>query len=56
MSDCLGAGSGCGWCIPFLKRIWADPDGVNIGERPEEYAAKREGYITSEDPKNEFSP
>ena len=22
MSECLGAGSGCGWCIPFLKRIW----------------------------------
>ena len=21
ISDCFGAGTGCGWCIPFLKRI-----------------------------------
>lgn len=21
MSNCLGAGTGCGWCIPILKRI-----------------------------------
>lgn len=21
MSDCLGAGTGCGWCIPMLARI-----------------------------------
>ena len=21
MSECLGAGTGCGWCIPFLKKI-----------------------------------
>ncbi len=54
MSDCLGAGSGCGWCIPFLKTIWADPDGVQIEEQPEEYAARRGSYITSEDSKNEF--
>ncbi|MCK6486062.1 MAG: (2Fe-2S)-binding protein [Phycisphaerae bacterium] len=23
MSDCLQAGTGCGWCIPILKRIHA---------------------------------
>ncbi len=23
MSECLGAGTGCGWCIPFLKRLHA---------------------------------
>jgi bacterioferritin-associated ferredoxin len=21
MSECLGAGTGCGWCIPILQRI-----------------------------------
>jgi NAD(P)H-nitrite reductase large subunit len=21
ISECFGAGTGCGWCIPFLKRI-----------------------------------
>lgn len=22
LSECLGAGTGCGWCRPFLKRLW----------------------------------
>lgn len=21
LSDCLGAGTGCGWCIPFLNKL-----------------------------------
>ena len=21
LSECFGAGTGCGWCVPFLKRI-----------------------------------
>jgi bacterioferritin-associated ferredoxin len=21
ISDCLGAGTGCGWCVPFLKHL-----------------------------------
>lgn len=24
MTACLGAGTGCGWCIPILQRIAAD--------------------------------
>lgn len=24
LSNCFGAGTGCGWCIPFLMRIHAD--------------------------------
>lgn len=24
LSECLGAGTGCGWCIPILKRIHAE--------------------------------
>ena len=54
MSDCLGAGSGCGWCIPFLEKIWKDPDDVKIEERPEDYAAKRGDYIESPSEKNTF--
>lgn len=54
MSECLGAGSGCGWCIPFLEKIWKDPDGVSIEETPDDYAAARGSYITSENPKNQF--
>ncbi len=44
MSDCLDAGTGCGWCIPFLKRIWEDPDGFELDLEPEEYAAARTAY------------
>jgi NAD(P)H-nitrite reductase large subunit len=33
LSDCLGAGTGCGWCIPILQRIQAavaDGDAVAV--------------------------
>jgi len=26
LSRCLDAGTGCGWCIPILKRIHDDPE------------------------------
>jgi len=22
LSECFGAGTGCGWCRPFLRRVW----------------------------------
>jgi NAD(P)H-nitrite reductase large subunit len=46
MSECLGAGSGCGWCVPYLERIWADPDGIDLGElTAADYAAARKDYL-----------
>jgi len=24
LSECAGAGTGCGWCVPFLKRYFED--------------------------------
>ncbi|MDH3592185.1 MAG: (2Fe-2S)-binding protein [Planctomycetota bacterium] len=44
MSRCLDAGTGCGWCIPFLTRIWRDPDAVDLDVTPDEYAARRAAY------------
>jgi NAD(P)H-nitrite reductase large subunit len=44
MSECLGAGTGCGWCIPFLERIRTDPDGVELDVEPETYAEERRAY------------
>ncbi len=48
VSQCFGAGSGCGWCIPFLVKIHAR---VMKGEAiegdditPEEYARLRSQY------------
>lgn len=54
MSECLGAGSGCGWCIPYLERIWADPDAPSLADSPDDYARSRSEYIRSESPRNRF--
>ncbi len=49
ISECLSAGTGCGWCIPFLERIHED---VIAGREPEpaisaeEYKARRLEYRT----------
>lgn len=55
MSQCLGAGSGCGWCIPFLRNIASDPDAFALSDlTPEEYAQRRKQYINTGQPKNTF--
>jgi len=55
LSECGGAGTGCGWCIPFLKQIFrqeaaADP-AAEVNEldvlTPEEYARLRADYVKS---------
>jgi bacterioferritin-associated ferredoxin len=50
LSECGGAGTGCGWCIPFLKQIFQQ--GVAGGDTteleqltPAEYEKKRAEYI-----------
>ena len=48
ISDCLSAGTGCGWCIPYLKRLHqqvqdGDPE-PDLPVNPEEYARKRARY------------
>src|SRR6267142_5521815 len=59
LSECGGAGTGCGWCIPFLKQIFHEGvqhegvqhEGVQAGAgtletlTPEEYALRRADYI-----------
>jgi NAD(P)H-nitrite reductase large subunit len=57
MSECFGAGTGCGWCIPFLKKIFdaAQAGGdAPIDESPDDYAARRSTYIKDAQPKNRF--
>ncbi len=49
LSNCHGAGTGCGWCIPFLERIFEqlrDVSGVapDLGLSNEEYLARRRAY------------
>jgi len=55
MTECLGAGTGCGWCIPFLIKIAEDPDAFDLaGMTPEQYAEQRTVYRGSGTPKNAF--
>ncbi len=47
ISDCLGAGTGCGWCVPFLERLHrlhVEGRAVELGETPEQYAQRRAHY------------
>jgi NAD(P)H-nitrite reductase large subunit len=49
LSECGGAGTGCGWCIPFLKQLFQQA--VSGGETelecltPAEYERRRAAYI-----------
>ena len=45
LSRCLDAGTGCGWCIPILKRIHADPDSFDASSIDSaEYEKQRAEY------------
>lgn len=61
LSQCGGAGTGCGWCVPFLKQIFrqgtsserSQESGVRGQEEvleqlsAEEYAKQRAAYVRS---------
>ncbi len=49
ISECLGAGTGCGWCVPFLKDLHRQciegQEELDIsGVEPDDYAALRARY------------
>ena len=47
LSECLGAGTGCGWCVPYLEemhRRWAAGADPCLGIDPEAYAEARRAY------------
>lgn len=49
LAECFGAGTGCGWCRPFLERLYeeAAAGGAEAAELPssQEYARQRGTYI-----------
>ena len=58
LSDCLGAGTGCGWCIPFLEKIhkcYKAGDSMDLSVSFENYAERRKVYKSkkSGQPKND---
>ena len=54
MTGCLGAGTGCGWCIPFLRRIAENPEAFSLEVSPEEYAELRSEYRSDPARRNSF--
>ena len=47
LSECLGAGTGCQWCVPFLRRLhaqWERGEQPDLPVSPEEYARRRAQY------------
>ena len=49
LSECGGAGTGCGWCRPFLKRIFESAKSGVVDDLPatDSYVNGREKYIDS---------
>jgi len=49
LSNCQGAGTGCGWCRPFLEMMFrqAQDHDTSDADLPvaDEYARQRAGYI-----------
>ena len=49
MSECFGAGTGCGWCRPYLVKLWeaaaAEGDVEPDLPTPADYARERSHYV-----------
>jgi len=49
LSECFGAGTGCGWCVPFLRKLFeqAVAGGETAVDLPtkEDYARMRSKYV-----------
>ena len=47
LSECQGAGTGCGWCVPYLKLLFEQSQSGKSAELPsaQDYAEKRQCYI-----------
>lgn len=45
-SECGGAGTGCGWCVPFLQQLFEQRAQGDLETlTPEEYARRRARYL-----------
>ena len=49
LADCGGAGTGCGWCRPYLQRLFDAAQGASQGAADlptsDSYAQERSAYI-----------
>jgi bacterioferritin-associated ferredoxin len=52
LSECLGAGTGCQWCVPFLQKLhrqWQAGREPDLPSAPAEYDRRRARYRTARD-------
>ncbi|MEM6798921.1 MAG: (2Fe-2S)-binding protein [Planctomycetota bacterium] len=53
LSECGGAGTGCGWCRPFLRKLWEASRATTTDDTQadlptaDEYAGQRGDYVRS---------
>ncbi|MCX7700426.1 MAG: (2Fe-2S)-binding protein [Gemmataceae bacterium] len=49
LAQCGGAGTGCGWCVPFVQQIFEEVRGQSgpsqLTFNPEEYRRQRAEYV-----------
>ena len=47
LSECFGAGTGCGWCRPYLRRLFEQAHGNSVDTLPtaQEYGKLRSQYV-----------
>lgn len=47
LADCYGAGTGCGWCRPYLRRLFEAAQRQTVAELPSatDYARGRTDYV-----------
>ncbi len=48
VSECLGAGTGCGWCIPFLEKLHKqsqNDEQADLGVDFDRYTDRRASYL-----------
>lgn len=47
LAECFGAGTGCGWCRPFLKKMFEASRAGQVAELPDanDYAQGRGKYV-----------
>ncbi|MEZ6130309.1 MAG: (2Fe-2S)-binding protein [Planctomycetaceae bacterium] len=64
LSECGGAGTGCGWCVPFLRKCFeagtfeAGTEVQSVADEltAEEYAARRSAYIAAGKTRGQAEP
>jgi NAD(P)H-nitrite reductase large subunit len=45
LAQCGGAGTGCGWCVPFLKQLFVADTSELDQFSDDDYAAARQLYL-----------